>query len=91
MADEMPMNQKLTELSDEELRQLPDATAEYGSEFWNKRQLEMDWRFADRQLEASRNLVKFSKRLVYATWVLVFATVALVATGIGQIIEIAKN
>ena len=85
------MSEKVTDLSDEELRELPDGVADVDSIAWHTRKLEMEWRNAQKQLEASRDLVKFSKRLVIATWVLVFATIALVATGVGQIIEIAKH
>src|SRR5690242_15641685 len=55
------MSEKVTDLPDEELRELPDADAQVGSIMWEKRKLEMEWRIADRQLEMSRDLVKFSK------------------------------
>src|SRR5690348_14106962 len=85
------MSEKVTDLPDEELRELPDADAQVGSIMWEKRKLEMEWRIADRQLEMSRDLVKFSKRLVIATWVLVFTALALVATGVGQLLQWLKT
>jgi hypothetical protein len=83
--------ENVTEVSDEELRQLPNSPAQFDSEFVRKRILEMDWRSAERQLEAARQLSAFTKQLVNATRVLVIATVALFLASVVQIVLVLKK
>jgi hypothetical protein len=69
----------VTARSDEELRALPDSGADPGSRNWETAKLEMELRTSERQLQTSKTLAKFTSRLVFATWVLAGATIALVA------------
>lgn len=82
---------KITGLSDEELRQLPNADGQFESEFFRKRTLEMQWRMAERELEAARNLSAFTKQLVNATRILVIATGALFLASVTQIVLLLKK
>jgi hypothetical protein len=61
---------KVTEISNEELRAIPDGTADLDSPFIKPRILEMEWRIAEKQLEAANKLGAFTKQLVMATRVL---------------------
>ena len=77
---------KVTELSNEELRAIPDGTADLDSPFIKPRILEMERRIAEKQLEASNKLGAFTKQLVMATGVLWVVTGALFLAPIGQIV-----
>jgi hypothetical protein len=75
----------ITDLSDKELRiDTVNSSAMVGSEYMTKRALEMEWRMADRQLEAARDLVGFTKQLVTATRVLWIATAALFVSSVAN-------
>jgi len=77
---------KVTEISNEELRAIPDGTADLDSPFIKPRILEMEWRIAEKQLEAANKLGAFTKQLVMATRVLWLVTGALFLATIGQIV-----
>ena len=82
----------ITDLSDKELRiDTVNSSAMVGSEYMTKRALEMEWRMADRQLEAARDLVGFTKQLVTTMRILWIATAALFVWSVAQIVLTLKK
>ena len=80
----------VTNVSDAELRAIPDATDEFDSEFMQRRILDMEWRIAERQVEATHKLAEFTERLVGVTTVLWIVAAVLLVASIAQILVMLK-